>query len=277
VAAHHAGADWQTALSALAPCIAGADWALANLESPLTTAPQMREAFDLRAPPQAVKALRSAGIQTVSLANNHALDAGIAGLEETMRVLHAAGITPLLPAQPVILKISDLALAFVALDDTLAPLQEHQVVQILASARQQADLMVVSIHWGSEYASYPNPRQRELAALLASAGADIIIGHHPHVLQPVEWVWGSQRGHPTLVAFSLGNALFDQTAPPAVRQGGLLVVEVGAGGARRASVVPFQITPASGSVAPPSPATLQGVPRITGLPIYDGCSPPVSP
>ena len=75
-------------------------------------------------------------------------------------------------------------------------------------ARALADAVVVSIHWGDEYHHQPLPRQREVAARLVEAGADVILGTHPHVLQPVEWVErGGRRG---LVAFSLGNFISNQ-------------------------------------------------------------------
>jgi poly-gamma-glutamate synthesis protein (capsule biosynthesis protein) len=76
------------------------------------------------------------------------------------------------------------------------------------AARTQADAVVVSVHWGVEYQHEPLPRQREVAAQLAAAGADLILGSHPHVLQPVELI--EQGGHRTLVAYSMGNFISNQ-------------------------------------------------------------------
>jgi poly-gamma-glutamate synthesis protein (capsule biosynthesis protein) len=83
---------------------------------------------------------------------------------------------------------------------------------------------------------------------VASFGADIVLGHHPHVLQPVEFIWGEGRGRPTLVVYSLGNALFDQGAPPAVRQGSLLLLTLGDLGVKEICAVPFQLDPTTWNV-----------------------------
>lgn len=94
-----------------------------------------------------------------------------------------------------------------------------------------------------------------MAGVLAEAGADIIVGHHPHGLQPVEWVWGEGRGRPTLVAYSLGNALFDQGAPPSARYGALLMVDVNRLGVKDVCVIPFQIDPTTWSTSAASSTT----------------------
>ncbi|MBE9506953.1 MAG: CapA family protein, partial [Chloroflexi bacterium] len=86
------------------------------------------------------------------------------------------------------------------------------------AAAKRANVIIVSIHWGGEYQAAPNSRQQAIASSLAGAGADIIIGHGPHVLQRVEWVGE------TLVAYSLGNFLFDQPYPADCRQGAILRV-----------------------------------------------------
>ncbi|MBN1139543.1 MAG: CapA family protein [Anaerolineae bacterium] len=190
---------------------------IANLESPLTARPQLKEGYDLRAPPEAVTALRAAGIDALSLANNHALDAGQPGLSETASVLQAAGIAPWLDETPTAMAPS---LYGLALDDSAIPLDIAAAAEAVAAAAAHADVVVVSIHWGSEYQAAPSPRQQAIAAALADAGATVIAGHGPHVLQRVEWLGR------TLVAYSLGNFLFDQLYPADCRWGALLQVTV---------------------------------------------------
>ncbi len=262
VASAHAYGNWEQALVALTPYITTADLAFANLESPITAAPLTRETYDLRAPTQAILALSTSGIDLLSLANNHMGDSGLSGIADTIQLLNAAGILPIGPEEtPLIMQVGGMHLAWFAFDDTLQPLEEKSVQDALSSVRDGVDLVIVSIHWGSEFATMPNDRQRALGHALASEGADIILGHHPHVLQPVEWVWGAGRGRPTLVAYSLGNALFDQGAPPNARHSALLMISVERLGVREACVIPFQIDPSTWSTSPASPSATESIVR----------------
>ncbi len=240
--------DWEAAFAAVRPWLTLACGpaeparvvAFANLESPLTSAPQVGAGYDLRAPPEAVSALSAAGFDLVSLANNHALDAGQAGLQDTVSALHAAGITALTDAsttpqfpdhqstdyqfttyqstihQPTIPPST--TLQFLAFDDSTASLDVASAAEAVAAAARRAGGVVVSIHWGGEYQAAPGPRQRDVAGELARAGADVIVGHGPHVLQRAEWLGE------TLVAYSLGNFLFDQPYPADCRWGAVLRV-----------------------------------------------------
>ncbi len=219
--------DWEAAFAEVQPWLADADLTFANLESPLTTAPPRssppqaggREGgYDLRASPESVAALRAAGFDVVSLANNHALDAGQTGLRETVDTLHAAGIGALLDGKAGGSVDCSPTCQLLAFDDSVAPLDVKAAAGAVAAAAERADVVIVSIHWGGEYQAAPGPRQRSLARKLAGAGAGVIVGHGPHVLQRVEWVGE------TLVAYSLGNLLFDQPYPADCRQGVILRV-----------------------------------------------------
>ncbi len=209
--------DWQSAFSAVRPWLAEADLTFANLESPLTTAPQVSSGYDLRAKPLAVDALRTAGFDVVSLANNHALDAGKAGLAETLATLDAAGITGVVTQIAGDLRQSVRYHLF-AFDDSTVPLDIDAAARQVVETRQHADLVIVSVHWGGEYQAAPSPRQQVFAQAFARAGADLVVGHGPHVVQRVEWMGK------TLIAYSLGNLLFDQPYPLDCRQGVILRV-----------------------------------------------------
>lgn len=266
IAQSHTQGGWEYTLAALSPCTAEADIAFANLESPLTFAPQIEDTYDLRAPPEASLALLSAGFSLVSLANNHIQDAGLQGVQDTQRSLRATGVHPIGSDEgPWTTKVHGQSLSWFAFDDTARPLEIENLRTKLESQRPSADLIVVSIHWGNEYETVPNARQRLLAMELASAGADIIIGHHPHVLQPIEWVWGSGRGRPTLVAFSLGNTLFDQAAPPGTRYGAVLLVKIGPAGVQSVCVFPTQIDPTSWRTIYASPTAIEVITRSLKL------------
>ena len=258
----HASDGWAPALRQLAPYAASTDLAFANLESPLSDSPLLHPGLDLRASPEAADALSAAGFSLVSLANNHALDAGAEGLAETRQALTAAGLLSVGPdSQPVHLLRNGLRLTWIALDDTTNPLDLSLVRTAVAAAHASSNLIVVSVHWGSEWDVAASPRQRLVAGTLASAGADIVVGHHPHVLQPIEWIWGDGRGRPTLVAYSLGNTLFDQASPPATRQGALLLVAADAAGVRRACALPFEVDPHTWTVVPARASTTASVER----------------
>ncbi|MGD8553894.1 MAG: CapA family protein [Anaerolineales bacterium] len=266
VAQAHQQCCWDLALAALAPCTASVDLAFANLESPLTSSPLTWETYDLRAPFESHVALAAAGLDVVSLANNHITDAGDQGLEDTMAALRAASVVGLGPSDlPWTTTLGGLKLVLLAFEDVLEPLDLRQAQSALESQRGRADLLIVSMHWGNELESLPNARQRMLARGLAAAGADIIIGHHPHVLQTVEWIWGEGRGRPTLVAYSLGNALFDQAAPPATRQGALLLVQAGPTGAVHLCVFPFQLDPRTWDIIPASPEAAARIAQHLGI------------
>jgi len=275
--------DWEAAFAGVRPWLAEADLALANLESPLTDALPLslssllgmlplplspptggdEEGYDLRAPLEAVAALRAAGFDVVSLANNHALDAGQAGLRETVDTLHAAGIAALVDGEtgtlvgwdtgklgnwsPVHQSTSLPVYRLLAFDDSAAPLDVGAAAGAVAEAAEEADLVIVSIHWGGEYQAAPSLRQQAIARRLSQAGAALIVGHGPHVLQRIEWVGG------TLVAYSLGNFLFDQPYPADCRWGAILRITLR--GERIVAVEALPTVAERGHVIPASPET----------------------
>jgi poly-gamma-glutamate capsule biosynthesis protein CapA/YwtB (metallophosphatase superfamily) len=251
------GGEWEATFAGVRPWLSGDERAakdrvltFANLESPLTAAPQVRGGHDLRAPPAAVAALRAAGYDAVSLANNHALDAGQAGLRETVRTLRAAEIVPWMDERmaraagqaPTRIPIAAPVYRGLAFDDSVFPLDVEAAVSAVAAAAERAEVVIVSIHWGGEYQAVPSARQQDIAMVLAEAGADVIAGHGPHVLQRVEWVGE------TLVAYSLGNFLFDQPYPEDCRWGAILRVTLRGG--RAVAVEAFPTVAERGRVRP---------------------------
>ncbi len=239
-------------LAEVAPRLRAADIVLGNLESALAPEGEPLPSpgpngenpgrpYRLVAPASSAGLLSGAGFDLLGLANNHALDRGLSGLAGTASSLEAAGLGVLGAApdregayRAVIREAGGLKLAFLALNAVpiprgvewsgevrqvpqgehwaLAGWDRETALEAVRAAKRQADLVVVSIHWGFEYQLRVDPLQRELARLLAGAGADLILGHHPHVVQPVEMlepdpVSGEGKA---LVAYSLGNFVFDQ-------------------------------------------------------------------
>jgi len=258
IAAHGAGYP----LDAVIPYLVGADLAFGNLESPLTTAKRVSGGYDLHALPAYGEVVKRAGFDLVALANNHATDHGRDGLAETMKTLDGLGIAWIGAGRNSdqahaarIETIRGLRIAFLAYEGLHATLpataseagtawlEPAVAVKEIATARAKADLVVVSVHWGVEYQALPTPSQKALAQQMADAGADLIVGHHPHVVEPVEWVQGAGRARPTLVAYSLGNFLFDQGFQDDVMQSAVLQCEVGAGGIVAFGLLPIQMKP----------------------------------
>ena len=173
--------------------------------------------------------LEELGYDIVNIANNHMLDAGTDGLEDTIAfwkqrdVLLLGGYDNEEDYDRVrVLDCGGIRTAFLSYTyatngikkwdgyDVVVPyLDDEDILRQLAIARSSAEVVMVSVHWGDEGAFKPNDEQKRLAKLMADGGADVIIGHHPHVLEPVEWIEGKD-GHRTLCVYSLGNFIGEQ-------------------------------------------------------------------
>jgi poly-gamma-glutamate synthesis protein (capsule biosynthesis protein) len=218
------------AFAQLRPLLENAHIAFGNLEGPLTErgTPEPDKTYLFRSPPQPVSsALAAAGFDVVSLANNHSLDYGAEGLADTMQALAAAGIAyagagaDLVQARrPAVLQAAGRRVAFLAYSMTLPEsfyaqddkpgtaygLEEH-VREDVVRAREQADIVVVSFHWGQEGTTRLRKYQVELGHAAIESGAAAVIGHHPHVLQGVE------RYRDGVILYSLGNFAFGSYSP----------------------------------------------------------------
>lgn len=188
----------------------GSRYFFANLESPLGEATSPLDEMNLCADPAEVRVLAEANLQLVSLANNHREDCMAVGGQQTGLLLAEGQI---LSAQadmmPVYLQIPQGKLAVIAAEDITGSLDIEKLISQIKDAKESAQIVVVAMHWGSEYQAGPSERQQGMAQQLADAGADVIWGHHPHVLQKMEWLVASD-GRDVLVMYSLGNLLSDQ-------------------------------------------------------------------
>jgi hypothetical protein len=216
---------WDAPLAAAAPALAAAHVGFANLECPVGEPAWVvsGKSPEFWQEDGVAPALRRAHVEIVSLANNHVMDCGPRGLARTREACLAAGLLPIgaganldearAPARIEREGVRVVALAYGtagrdrAASGTpgIAPLDLDVVREDLLRWRREADLLMVSAHWGSMYVDYPPPRVLELARLLAES-ADLVLGHHPHVLQ------GWRRVGRHLALFSLGDACFDPRA-----------------------------------------------------------------
>lgn len=197
-----------------------ANLAFGNLECPLaTTGSHDPHNCVFRADPSAVKVLLDGGFRVVSVANNHSLDAGRQGLMETLDTLdrnhirYAGANRDREKAwEPAVLQVQGLKVGFVGCTDlsfehgSQAKFNQdpRRACAAVTAAKKQCDLLFVSVHWGEEYETAPRSWQVSAARALIDAGADCILGHHPHTLQGI----GIYKGCPIL--YSMGNFIFDQ-------------------------------------------------------------------
>ncbi|GEM_PF-5424823 len=198
----------------------GADITFANLECPLAAEGAHAPSDCIfRAHPRGVNVLLDGGIDVVTLANNHTFDAGTSALMETLDNLEEAGIAYCGVArererawEPCLVEANGVIVGFVGGTDlsfshggwTKVDAELTEFAGRLRAAKERCDLLVVTLHWGNEYQSEPTQRQKKVATAAVEAGADLVIGHHPHTLQGV----GERQGTPIL--YSAGNFVFDQ-------------------------------------------------------------------
>ena len=259
-------------LSYLVPELKAADLSLANLESPLTpvgaaglAGAPFNAFYNLCADSARAALFPLWDLDMLSLANNHRFDCGPEGIAATVKTLTALGVTPVGPGpEPVYQQVNGLKLAFLAFDDILQPIDTAAAVQAIQAARLRGALVVVSVHWGLEYQPAASNPQKALAHQFAEAGAALIVGTHPHVLQPAGWISTAQGK--TLVLYSLGNTLFDQAGLPNTRQSALVLVTLAGSGVQSIRVVPFEIDTAGSRIFPPDPQTAARIRRDLALP-----------
>lgn len=188
-----------------------ADLTLVNLESPfLSPCFPTTEGMKFCSDPAHVDGLKLAGVDVVNLANNHFYDQGEAGAKTTREVLKINSLLASGWGETAFQNVRGLTFGFLGYcpvcggQESLEGAGQERLVLEIEAARKSADLLIVSFHWGEEYQSEPGPVQRELGRLAIDSGADLVIGHHPHWVQPVE-IYQDK-----LIVYSLGNFIFDQ-------------------------------------------------------------------
>ena len=237
-------AGWAALFADVADVFENADFGFVNLETPV--APEHSKGtkpFLFDAPVELPQALKASGIKIVSFANNHVMDQGWAGFAESREHLRQIGLlfagtsdNAATAWQPVVTQANGIKVGWLGMTRWLngnrnpdkddqphvnfypypgesggAPgADEATVLAAVKAARAQCDLLVVSVHWGIEYATAPRPEDVDLAHKMLEAGATVIVGAHPHVLQPIE-TYKTQDGRDTVIFYSLGNFLSNQS------------------------------------------------------------------
>jgi poly-gamma-glutamate synthesis protein (capsule biosynthesis protein) len=241
-----------------ASTIQEADLAIGNLEGPISDrGTKQGSEYSFRFEPVGtINALKYAGFDVVNLANNHIWDYGRQAALDTMTYLREAGIEYIGFGRdadeantPIIKRVGNARVALLGYTEFYSPalwaddrlglseFKAEKIVQRISQIKSsdQADIVVVSVHWGDEYEAKANEMQRRLAHQFIDAGADLVVGHHPHVVQEVERyevpILPLQKGVPPVggegfvsnhvgyIAYSLGNFVFDQNFSPDTKQG----------------------------------------------------------
>lgn len=199
---------------------AGADIVYANLESPLIdNCPLRRDGFKFCSDKRIAQALSKAGITVVNLANNHIGNEGTSGILQTTTFLTNSGVFYTGTDEDVILTRNGIRIGFVGFNDVGSCPKEILCADIdviqekVKDLESRVDVVVVQFHWGAEYTNKPSSRQRLLAQTSIDAGADLVVGAHPHWVQTTEYYKG------VLIAYSHGNFLFDQQWSTETQQG----------------------------------------------------------
>lgn len=223
----------------------GTDVSWANLEGPVSEQRVVQDRFAenlvFNFSTETISALKYLQLTTVGLANNHTANQGRSGLDTTRNLLTAAGVE----AQGDPYEVTDqlsvkrytqgkIKLATIAVHALIAT---DGLTEIIEAQQSAGYFVIVLPHWGTEYATQHSRQQEQLAQAWINAGADLIIGMHPHVVQDAQ-VLNSPEGNPKLVLYSLGNFIFDQTFSAETQQG---LVVTGSLSAQELSLVPVPI------------------------------------
>jgi len=233
------------------------DLTIANLETPVTTAGvgATNKQYVFKSSPKALDALKKAGMDAVGLANNHILDQGVPGLLDTLKHLEesklqyaGAGKNADEAYAPEYFTRQGVKIALVAVSRVVpdtdwfalkgrpgvaSAYDPTAALQSIATARNNADIVIVMAHWGAERALIPNVNQTQLAHKFVDAGADLVIGSHPHVLQGLEQYKGKW------IAYSTGNFIFTKSATPSTWKTAVFATTCTPKGDCKIKLIPF--------------------------------------
>ena len=219
--------------------MAKSDISILNLEGPVSDKGyDMQHLYSFRMDTDVLRVLRNAGFNYISFTNNHVGDWGHEAFDDTLvraekedfKII-GAGKNYAEIIEPVIWQKDNIKIGFLGFSDVgpnymkagtttsgILLLSDPNLKNIINNARTKVDQLVVSVHWGEEYMTYPNERQIEMGKNLIDWGATLVVGHHPHVMQT------TARYRNGLIIYSLGNFIFDQNFSKETMEGGVLEV-----------------------------------------------------
>lgn len=267
--------DWKYPFEKTSDITSSADLTFGNLETTILKGDAVKSgSFYFRTDPKAVEGLQSAGFDVLSLANNHMMNFSREGIDSTIKNLDAAGISHAGAGlsedaiyQPVIREVKGIKFGFLAYSYSndevtdkkggiygVAEMDVEKMKTQVASLRKIADVVVVSMHAGTEYATEPSGAQVKFARAAVDAGADLVIGHHPHVVETFEKY---KSGY---IIYSLGNFVFDQMFSDETRLGTMAKITFDGNKIAKVDFIPIKIF----DYAQPAVADGSGAEKILG-------------
>lgn len=248
--------DWKYPFLETAEVTSGADLTFGNLETTILEGSIVKTgSFSFRTDPKAVEGLQYAGFDVLSLANNHVMNFGRSGLESTIKNLDVAGIGHAGAGlgeeeiySPVVKETKGVKFGFLAYSYSnervadkkngtygVASLDAEKMKSQVAELKKSADAVVVSMHAGTEYETVPGRAQKDFAHAAIDAGASLVIGHHPHVVQTAE------KYKDGYILYSLGNFVFDQMWSEETRLGAIAEITFDGDKISKIDFVPVKI------------------------------------
>lgn len=240
--------DWTLPFENLKVFLSSADITFGNLETPfLDIGARVTEGLSFKSEPQAIEGLKTSGFDIVSTANNHAFDRGVAGIEFTNHWLEknkiksvGSGTTTEETFSSEIIEINNAKIAFLAYTyfkraPYVANLDVENLKLEIGNLKSETDFIVVSMHAGDEYTHMPNQEQIYFARAAIDLGANIVIGHHPHWVQPVE-IYNEKP-----IFYSLGNFVFDQEWSQKTKEGLVIKIQISNNKLQEIELVPIII------------------------------------
>lgn len=215
------GPDYPLAGPGIQSLLSGSDVTIINLESPLiANCPVTKSGFTFCGQPQFASAMARSGIDVATLENNHIGNYGQSGVSETIQYLTAAGIQHATDSHLAIKMVKGIKIGVLAFNGVGGRFYPNSIKTQIAVARPEVDLLFVAYHWGKEYESLPMPDPaiapddpQYIGRMAIDAGADLVIGNHPHWVQGVEIYKGK------IISYALGNFIFDQSWSTPTMQG----------------------------------------------------------
>lgn len=202
-----------------ADILKSADVTFINLETPLMKDCQLiNEGMKFCGSDKHIEGLIFAGVDVASFANNHSANYGKPGSEETKKLLEDNGILVTGLNGPAYKTIRGIKFAFLGYSDIektplVSVADENKIIAEVKEAKKNADVVIVQYHWGTEYITPPEERQKQLGRLTIDSGADLVIGNHPHWIKPIEFYKGK------LITYAHGNFIFDQEWSQKTKEG----------------------------------------------------------
>ena len=187
------------------------DLTVANMEGTLTTSnDRQQKTFAFKGNPSYTEILTQGGVEATNLANNHSHDYGDQSYEDTIQYLEADGITTFGYDRTAVMDVKGIKVGLIGIYELKDGLgRQQQVIDTIQEVKDQgAQVIIVSFHWGTEKSNIPDDIQKTLAHLAIDQGADLVVGHHPHVLQGIEKYQGKN------IVYSLGNFCFGGNKNP---------------------------------------------------------------